>query len=334
MTSSQKGLWFFMGLVVVLVIYKIYTSFFNIVDIQGISPKKSSLSLNSSPDSAFQCQLTTINSADSLTLLNNLGLKPYFVSNILKYRKKIKLFFQENDLRKVYGIEKVFSRIQNCINYELPSLPKISINTADSLELSHFLPNYLASRIYKYREKKGGFRNWQEIQKIYGLDSTHFILLQHFCFLEAVENSNSRNSTVKEKVYEKWNLNLADSLKLEKLPKIGPKIASRIIKFRNLLPYFIDFQQLSEIYGMNDTILDILKKNCYLEKPINFKPFKINDLDYQELSKHPYIGKQNAKLIINFRNMHGKFHSWEDLKKVKEVNLKNENYLKEYFYID
>ncbi len=334
MTSSQKGLWFFVGLVSIFVVYKIYSSFFNIADIQGITQKEKSSYQNFSSDSIFHCQLTNINSADSITLINNLGLKPYLVSNLLKYRRKIKFFVHEKDFIKIYGIEKVYSKIQNCISYELPNLPKISINTADSLELSEFLPNYLASRIYKYREKKGGFKNWEEIQKIYGLDSIHFILLQHFCYLNPIENSYPKNSTFKEKKHEKFNLNLADSSQLEKLPRIGPKIASRIIKFRNLLPYFIDFQQLSDVYGMNDTILDILKKNTYLEKPNDFNPFNFNELDYQALSKHPYIGKQNAKLLINYKNMHGKFHSWEDFKKIKELNLKNENYLKVYFNVE
>ncbi|GIV44184.1 MAG: hypothetical protein KatS3mg035_1307 [Bacteroidia bacterium] len=329
MTSRQKGIWFFIGLIIIGLILKLYDVVFYTVDLQGIPKKEKFFHYTSTPDSGFTCQLTSINLADSLTLLNNLHLKPYLISNILKYRNKIKFFISEKDFLKVYGIEKIYPKIHHCIVFELPQKAKININSADSIELSHFLPHYLASRIFKYREKKGNFKNWQEIHTVYGLDSSHIFLIQHFCYLEPIENHKKNDKPFKKKNI--FNLNLADSLQLEKLPRIGPKMAARIIKYRNLLPYFIDYAQLSEVYGMNDTIIDILKKNTFLEKPQNFQPYNLNELEYQALSKHPYIGKQNAKILVNYRNMHGNFRSWEDLKNIKELQLQKEVYLKQYF---
>lgn len=331
MSSFQKGIWIFLTLIAIFTGYKLLIFYYNTVELEGM--KKNHSYSDNLIDTTLQCATTSINFADSLTLLQNLAIPPYLVSNILKYRSKIKFFVSEKDFQKVYGISKVYSRIQHCISYQLMDKPKINLNSADTNDLATFLPNYLSNRIFKYRKKIGGFTDWKEFYQVYGLDTHHIVLLQHFGYLGAINNQNNRTLSQSKNQLQKFNLNLADSTQLEKLPRIGPKIASRIIKYRNLLPFFINFEQLHEVYGMNDTIVNIVKERTYIEKPKDYKPLNFNELDYFQLSKHPYIGKQNAKILMNYKNMHGNFHSWEDLKKVKELQLKNIHYLQQYFII-
>lgn len=331
MTSFQKGVWMFLILIALYAGYKFFYFHYSTVKLEGI--KKSHSHSNHWTDTTSQCSTTSINFADSLTLLQNLKIPPYIVSNILKYRSKIKFFVSEKDFQKVYGITKVYSKIQHCISYQLVDKPKINLNTADTNDFATFLPNYLSTRIFKYRKKIGGFTDWKEFYQVYGLDTHHFVLLQHFGYLGAINNQNNTTLSKSKNQLQKFNLNLADSIQLEKLPRIGHKIASRIIKYRKLLPFFIHFDQLYEVYGMNDTIINIIKESACIEKPKDYKSLNFNELDYFQLSKHPYIGKQNAKILMNYKNMHGNFHSWEDLKKVKELQLKNIHYLQQYFII-
>jgi len=335
MTSFQKGVWVFIAMIALWAIYQSSIYFFNNVKISGIQ-KNVNHSKKNNPIENFHCTLTNVNSADSITLLQNLNLPPSLVKRILNYKKKIKFFVSEKDFLKVLGIEEIFPKIQHCISFELPNKSQWNINTADSINLAYFLPNYIASRIYKYRLKKGGFQNWEDLKKIYGLDSVHLHLLQHFCYLDSSQSIKTKNknySNSKKNSIEKFNLNTMDSLQLEKLPKIGPKMASRIIKYKNLFPFFVDYSQLEEIYGINEEMIQILKEHTFIEIDNAYIPRNINELDYIELSKHPYIGKQNAKLLVNYRKINGNFQTWEDLKKVRELQLKNENHLKKYFVV-
>ncbi len=336
MTSHQKGLWVVIGLIFLLILYKLYLLYFYSPNLPGITQNPKFIYDQSYPkDSITQCKIVKVNIADSLIFQSNLAIPPKIISNILKYRNKIKFFLNNEDFQNIYGIDKIYPQIQHCLDFSLPNTNKINLNTADSTQFALFLPSYLAARIHKYRLKKQAFTSWNELNTIYGLENKHLLLLKHFTYLDTTLSVNSHNSHIsKPPKIIKFNLNTADSLQLEKLPKIGPKMASRIIKFRNLLPYFIDYSQLNDIYGMNDTILSVLKEYTFLEKMSNYKPKNLNLLDYSELAKHPYIGKQNAKLIVNYRNMHGNFQKWHDLDNIKELQLKQKTFLYEYFVIE
>ena len=46
----------------------------------------------------------------------------------------------------------------------------------------------------------------------------------------------------------------------------------------------------------------------------------INMADIKELMRHPYIDKNVARAITNYRTQHGKFTSIEELKKIHLIN--------------
>jgi DNA uptake protein ComE-like DNA-binding protein len=115
------------------------------------------------------------------------------------------------------------------------------------------------------------------------------------------------------------DINTADSTAWVALPGVGPTLASRIIQFRNKLGAFHNIYQLTEVYGFKEDLLFDLKERISL-KEINGFQFNLNQVTYEELSKHPYFKYKLSKAIVNYRKQHGLFNSIEEVKKIKLVN--------------
>jgi DNA uptake protein ComE-like DNA-binding protein len=107
-------------------------------------------------------------------------------------------------------------------------------------------------------------------------------------------------------------LNSADSLDLLQLAGIGPVIASRILKYRNLLGGFYGKQQLLEVYGFPEETYHAISENLTIDS-LQVKQLRINFSGYAELIRHPYFEKRNVEAILNFRENNGPFLSQEQL---------------------
>lgn len=135
------------------------------------------------------------NHADSATLCR-LGLKPWQVSNMLKYRRKGGRWRSADDLQRLYGLSKsqfeqlrpyvriaeadkrkVYERAEWQSNYEYEPRPKteklaegvtLPANTADTTALKHIpgIGSYYARKIVDYRERLGGFVSTSQIGEI------------------------------------------------------------------------------------------------------------------------------------------------------------------------
>jgi DNA uptake protein ComE-like DNA-binding protein len=46
----------------------------------------------------------------------------------------------------------------------------------------------------------------------------------------------------------------------------------------------------------------------------------LNQVTYEELSKHPYFKYKLSKAIVNYRQQHGNFSTLSDLRQIKLVN--------------
>lgn len=111
----------------------------------------------------------------------------------------------------------------------------------------------------------------------------------------------------------------ADSIVLQIVPGIGQTMAGRIIKFRENLGGLHQKEQLLEVYGMKPEVMERVFEYFEFTSGIS-KKIKINDLDVSELAKHPYLNYGTAKVLVAFREQHGKYTSAEDLLKIKIFN--------------
>jgi competence protein ComEA len=178
----------------------------------------------------------------------------------------------------------------------------------------------LSTRIASYRQKGGQFRVKSDLLKIYGIDST--LYHQLYPYIQLPEKGETKDSGVKpqisqhKKILSSFDLNVADTAQLMSVDGIGPTLAARIIKFRNVLGGFIKPEQLNEVYGLDTTVVQKLNQISFINT--DFVPVKINinTANEKELSAHPYIRKPIAKAIVAYRFQHGVFNQVGDIRKL------------------
>ena len=108
----------------------------------------------------------------------------------------------------------------------------------------------------------------------------------------------------------------ADSVILQIVPGIGQSTASRIVKFRENLGGLHHKSQLTEVYGLKPETIDAIWE--YFDfSPAIFKKLKINQIEADELAKHPYITYAEAKVLIAYRKQHGSFMAPDDFLKIR-----------------
>ena len=118
-----------------------------------------------------------------------LGLNSFAINNLMKYRTKGGRFTKNEDFGKIYGIDQdLFNRlepylkIQTNKDFEKPverisyqnnvALIDINAATADELLSVKGIGPVLSKRIVEYRESLGGFHNIDQINEIYGIDTS------------------------------------------------------------------------------------------------------------------------------------------------------------------
>ena len=186
--------------------------------------------------------------------------------------------------------------------------------------------DFIANRIEKYRQKGGYFSKGKDIKKIYGIDTSFIETI--LPYIEISERKFKKRDDKKLEsdrrertpvVSIKLDLNLADSIQLQILEGVGPILARRAYKFRQALGGFHDIKQLAEVYNMPAITEDEIEKYFYLEGNQTFK-LNINTASIIHLSKHPSTNWNLAKSIINYRKVHGRYDSIEQITSIKIIS--------------
>lgn len=200
-----------------------------------------------------------------------------------------------------------------------------------------------AQNLVNYREKGGLFRKPEDLKKLYSLKPEDAQRLIPFVRIEALEAKNaievatinnapselpaSVNENVSvsgsstktiTKLSAPIDINLADSFSLTLLPGIGAKRAGAICRYREKLGGFATLEQVSETYGLPDSVFRQMLPYITLGNgPVN--KICLNTSTESQLKNHPYVGWQMAKIIIAYRNQHGPFQSVDDLGKIYAI---------------
>lgn len=220
---------------------------------------------------------------------------------------------------------------------ELPqssSLEKQEVK--ESLDFFHFDPNTIdldewqslgfsekqAQSILNYRNKGGEFRVKSDLAKMYVVSEEKYDLLEEYILLPdelPLLNENDLSTEKEEKRVLLVEINSADSSTLIALRGIGPVYASRIIKYRSLLGGFNSTEQLTEVWGLSDSTVQVLQNSIEVDL-IRIKKIDINSTDVRRLASHPYIDWTAAKAIVKYREQHGQYKQLDELRNIYLIN--------------
>ncbi|MEM9325399.1 MAG: helix-hairpin-helix domain-containing protein [Bacteroidota bacterium] len=206
-------------------------------------------------------------------------------------------------------------------------------NTINEKELQKLgFPAYIAQRIVKYRNAGGKFDNWEDMLRIYGIDSSLVTDLKAYVSIppkletpkrivatqeESEEIVSDGGETISETLL--IDINLASAEDLQEIQGIGPFYSERVVKYRNLLGGYHDLAQLNEVYGLRPEAQELLKKHTFIEDGPD-KRILINSDSITLLAKHPYLSKNQARAIINYRRQHGDYDQPDDLLAIKIIS--------------
>lgn len=220
------------------------------------------------------------NTADSTQLLQ-LGLRPWQVRNIYKYRARGGVYQCKEDFAYVYGLTvKDYRRLEPYIRISADYLPASSLTEV---------------RIHKQRNEHHN-RNAEDNSEI-------------------ASNEERKAYTPKIKIGEHIEINHADTTELMKIPGIGSYYSRQIIRYRKQLGGFVSKEQLFEIEDFpEDAIKYISIDGTDIHK------LRINQLTLSQLKKHPYLNYYQARAICDYRRLRGNIRSISELKLMKEFS--------------
>lgn len=195
-------------------------------------------------------------------------------------------------------------------------------NTANELDLKMLgLTPKNAQTIIRYRNKGGQFRNALDILKIWGIDSTRAKALIPYIRIASSATPKNNLTPYKRGDYHpsyrpekipSIEINTATIAEWEALPGIGPVLAARIVKYRDKIGGFIEIEDITNTYGIKDSLFDAIKP--FLQLKNTGKP-SINQASEGMLRKAG-VSSSIAAAIVQYRKQYGFFEKLEDLRKI------------------
>ena len=207
------------------------------------------------------------------------------------------------------------------------------------------VPHFVAGRLVKYREAAGGFKAKTQVQKMYGLTDSVYQRLAPF--MQLPETAPKRDYAAnkpgpdgklppfattdgtpgkfprKPRHLQPFDLNTADTTQLMQIRGIGAGRAKWVVRYRNQLGGYLRKDQLDEVFVLKDApdLRDSLKKYTFVGPGFAPKLVNVNTASFDEMYLQPYIGKPRARLIVAYRQQHGRFKTLEDLKQIPVLKL-------------
>lgn len=130
------------------------------------------------------------------------------------------------------------------------------------------------------------------------------------------DTSKSNTRRRNQPQFKRLPFDEADSIVLQIVPGIGSATAGRIIKYRDAIGGMHSSEQLMDVYGMSEEVMERVFQYFEFTPGIKTK-ININTADVQTLAMHPYINYGSAKVIVAYRDQHGAYGSADDLLKVR-----------------
>jgi competence ComEA-like helix-hairpin-helix protein len=181
----------------------------------------------------------------------------------------------------------------------------------------------LAARIVNYVAAGGRFRKKEDLRRIYGMREADFLAVEPYLLLPPPDDLAPRGEYVpagyrKTAAPAAIDLNKATADELAALRGIGPARAQAILDYRARLGGYLHTGQLREVYGIDSALFDEIRQRLTVGASA-WGRVNINARTEAEF-RHPYLTPRMARLILNYRAMHGPYRSTEDLRRVEGLD--------------
>ena len=179
------------------------------------------------------------------------------------------------------------------------------------------LPEKQVRSLIHYRLKGGRFKNRDDFAKLYGLSPENFQLLRPFIFMNIesekegpnyYRNQRKRNTGLNKKDrndfdFNKININSIDETEWSKVILIPKALIKRIIAYRIYLGVYTSVYQLKKVYGMNDSIFQLMIPNVYVQNKENELP-NANALNFNDWKKLNLFTDKQIWMILRLKKEH------------------------------
>ena len=216
------------------------------------------------------------NTADSLTLIE-LGLRPWQVKNMMRYRAKGGRYRKTEDFSKLYGLtDSAFAALRPYIRIDstawLARRDSFRLLKHERDSLKHVADSLRRDSIYSAR----GYR------------------------------------VKKDTVIE---LNNTDTAALQYIRGIGPAVARHIVRYGQQLGGYVSPEQIHEIQALRDykVPFDTIIPHLTAEKD-SITRLRVNYIGVERLQRHPYLSFTQAKAIYELRRNKFYLKSIDDLR--------------------
>lgn len=131
----------------------------------------------------------------------------------------------------------------------------------------------------------------------------------------------------------KIDLNQCDTTDIQRVPTFGSKRAQKLVEYREKLGGFHSFEQLREIYVLQNVDLELCEKYFSLS-PAGIRKIHINTATYKELIAHPYMDAYLTKTIISYREKNAPIRNMEEFQQVTHAYQELVEKLRPYLEFD
>ena len=284
-----------------------------------------------------------------------LGIDGKTANILIKFRNKGAKFYNKDDVMKIYGFtDELYSSLEDYIhfpknnyfekdNFSSDKKSKIAKqkkpidpNTATWKEMvSLGIESKTANILLKYRKNGAKFHTKEDLLKVFGFTEELYTELEDYIlFPEKIDTAFFKQEEINDEIPTLYlvDINSADSADFIKLKGIGKFYAKTIIEYRNKLGGFYNVNQLKEAYGITEELFSSLEMNFTIESPV-FRKIDLNNTNFTELIRHPYLDKKMTVEILNLEKQIGGFLSINDLRSYSVLDEKTFEVMKHYLEV-
>ena len=193
----------------------------------------------------------------------------------------------------------------------------------------------LASTLEHYRTKGGNIKSGQDLFKIWGMPPDLATRLAPYVRTSIKNTASKPWATAYKPAYTQAapiDINTASVQEFEALKGIGPVLAARIVGFREKQGGFVKVQDILQVYGVKDSLLQALTP--YLRLDVGRVPkSNLNQASVLQLVQKAGLQVVVAQAIVRWRQQNGAFPNFEALENFEGLSAASMAALRRLFFI-